>query len=468
MATESKTATSEVFSLKIGNETLYGITKTEYIKDGNNAKPSSTNGSSLKYYTEVDQATYDKLPPDQRIKSGSGVTEKPYALQATLESNGEKASFVPSPQAGESLKRAIADYNSGKQSPIKQVLYNGTQSVARDLVSGTGRNINTVNSGLAQKLFTPKNTSANITPPTPSSTRLDKFELTENLKAKEGTRTEFPKNLKYPIDISDQQDKLKIDMVEFKTREFNLKTLTFNDRDQTIQTTKGTVILAIPGNVSDNNRVNWGSQDMNAGDAAVAMAALNIIKNGGPAIEALTKSLESLATDPNVSRDVKTGFAAFFAGNAAGVQGLLARTAGAVINPNTELLFQGPALRAFTFSFKLSPRSEAEAKMVRSIIRFFKQGMAVQRTQSELFLKAPMIYKLSFRSGTTEHTFLPKTKLCALLDCSINYTPEGTYATFKDSSMVSYDMSLTFNELDPVFNDDYSELDKNADTQIGY
>lgn len=167
--------------------------------------------------------------------------------------------------------------------------------------------------------------------------------------------------------------------------------------------------------------------------------------------------------------ELQTGFAALFAGQAAGVKGLLARTEGAVLNPNTELLFQGPALRSFSFTFKLSPRSEKEAKTVRSIIRFFKQGMAVQRTQSELFLKAPNIFKLTFLKGEKdEHTFLPKIKLCALLSCSVNYTPEGNYATFRDSSMVSYDMTLTFNELDPVFNDEYGNAENAVDTNIGY
>jgi len=117
-------------------------------------------------------------------------------------------------------------------------------------------------------------------------------------------------------------------------------------------------------------------------------------------------------TDANLSKDITTGFAALFAGQAAGVQGLLARTQGAVLNPNTELLFQGPALRAFTFNFKLSPRSQKEAKIVRSIIRFFKQGMAVQRTEKDLFLKAPHLFRLSFlKNDNDPNPFLPKTKL---------------------------------------------------------
>jgi hypothetical protein len=37
---------------------------------------------------------------------------------------------------------------------------------------------------------------------------------------------------------------------------------------------------------------------------------------------------------------------------------ILQRTEGAILNPNMELLFNGPSLRSFTFSFKLASRSE--------------------------------------------------------------------------------------------------------------
>ena len=51
------------------------------------------------------------------------------------------------------------------------------------------------------------------------------------------------------------------------------------------------------------------------------------------------------------------------AGEAVGAQGLLSRATGTVLNPNLELLFQGPQLRPFTFQFRLSPRGIEELKM---------------------------------------------------------------------------------------------------------
>ena len=60
-------------------------------------------------------------------------------------------------------------------------------------------------------------------------------------------------------------------------------------------------------------------------------------------------------------QDVKTALQNTIAGDAAGVQGLLTRTTGAIFNPNLELLFQKPTLGPFDFTFKMSARSAEEA-----------------------------------------------------------------------------------------------------------
>ena len=41
-----------------------------------------------------------------------------------------------------------------------------------------------------------------------------------------------------------------------------------------------------------------------------------------------------------------------------------------------------------------------------------------------------------------------------------DYTPNGNYSTFRDGTMTQYKISMSFTELDPIFNDDYDTLDK--------
>jgi hypothetical protein len=205
---------------------------------------------------------------------------------------------------------------------------------------------------------------------------------------------------------------------------------------------------------------------MNALEIEAAKIALQGINNGGEAAagavgDAAQKLKENLG-------DVKKGLSVYFAQAATGVTGLLSRTQGAVTNPNMELLFNGPQLRPFSFTFRLSPRSETESKSVRSIIRFFKQGMSPIRTESNLFLKAPHTFQIQYLHKNQEHKFINKIKECALQSFNVNYTPESNYATFTDGAMVSYEIQMQFTELEPIFNDDYGNAANQTDTEIGY
>ena len=49
---------------------------------------------------------------------------------------------------------------------------------------------------------------------------------------------------------------------------------------------------------------------------------------------------------------------------------------------------------------------------------------------------------------------------------SVNYTNAGTYATYSDGTPVSMRMDLTFKELNPVYFEDYENMD--ADGGVGF
>ena len=143
---------------------------------------------------------------------------------------------------------------------------------------------------------------------------------------------------------------------------------------------------------------------------------------------------------------------------------LLKRNLGAVVNQNTELLFDGPGLRSFNFTFKFSPRGKKEAIVVKKIIRTLKQGMSPKKANNFLFIKSPHTFFLSYHHGTEIHPFLNKFKECALTALSVNYTPDGNYATYYDGSMISYQVTMSFQELEPVFDSDYG----NGYNNIGF
>ena len=279
----------------------------------------------------------------------------------------------------------------------------------------------------------------------------------------------------YPVALkaNRDQDKIQISVLEYKPRPINKDqtggktTLGIGEREGYTQRTLGSVFLPVPGSVVDNNNVDWSADEMDPAKLALANAFFKNVQEGG--VEGLVDSAAGLAEAVGEnSGDVKTGVAAALAKSATGGN-ILTRATGAVINPNMELLFKGPQLRTFSLSWKMSPRDYEESEMIKNIIRMFKQSMAVKRSESLVFLKSPNTYKLRYLTARgRDHSFLPKVKECALTGCSINYTPDGNYQTYENSSMVAYEMSLSFNELEPIYHDDYTKLDNNRDTSIGF
>ena len=91
--------------------------------------------------------------------------------------------------------------------------------------------------------------------------------------------------------------------------------------------------------------------------------------------------------------------------------------------------------------------------------------MAPQRVKSKLFLKTPNVFKLKYIfKGGGQHPFLNKIKMCALTQFNVTYAPDGSYMTYDDGSMTSYDVRLSFGELNPIYAEDY---DRNTN-DMGY
>jgi hypothetical protein len=66
-------------------------------------------------------------------------------------------------------------------------------------------------------------------------------------------------------------------------------------------------------------------------------------------------------------------------------------------------------------------------------------------------------------AGQKAHPYLNRFKECALSSCNVEYTPDGTYMTYDgpEKSMTAYRLSLTFQELEPLFDDEYGSDDNN-------
>ena len=294
---------------------------------------------------------------------------------------------------------------------------------------------------------------------------------------------------KYPLDLdTSKQDTLKIVAYERKPRQFSGGAQTaasgFLARRDTsnLGSPKGTIILPINGQIVDNSSVDYGDNTLNALEAfaaGTAFAAVADKVSEGTVGSQLKDAFKNL----NLNKEALEGLV----GSAAAAAGLNAlsgtnqtantiasRLTGTILNPNLELLFKGPQLRNFPFTYLFLPRSKGEANQVIGIIRTLKENMT-PRIQSNFFLKSPNIFSVEYLKGGTPHPYLNRIKLCALRSCNVEYAPLGTYATFPDSMPHAVRMTLQFTELDPVYSEDYGEaagtgssFDSSNASLIGY
>ena len=267
---------------------------------------------------------------------------------------------------------------------------------------------------------------------------------------------------------------------------------------------QGSVMLPMP-KVVDTNGCEWGESEVNI----FGLAALGTIETGGKlirrglygnpnaeklgetealsgtekedikAVQQITRKTQSGGT--GVFSNIKPGGSAllnaFAAEATARVTGqsisqdqILARTSGRVLNPNAELLFQGPVLRDFNFDFLMIARSENEGKEIRKIIRWFKSGMA-PKFNSATFLETPDVFTLEYKNGTrpgdvlkTVNRFSPGG--LALRTIAVDYAPSGYWSAYQDSQPVAIKMSLNFAELRPIYHGDQNQ--KGLVDTVGY
>ena len=319
------------------------------------------------------------------------------------------------------------------------------------------------------------------------------IDFSDNAKSVYGGLTVYPRDI-----LKTRQDTLKITQYSYKPPKGDIFTSANTNvgdilkdglqRGTALKDLIGTVILPIPNGIQDSNNVSWGSDEMNN---LAAAATAQVLSNPGAAmVGAGVAGLLAQTGIPNVTGAVLYATLAQQAGGIANlppetqaqlktaISSLVLKTAGfevpaetifsrglgIVPNSNMELLFNGPTLRQFNFAYRLSPRSEEEAADVRKIIRFFKQGMAARKQNSQggsgarsLFLGTPNVFKLEYKTGIEDIAGLNKFKICAMTGFTVNYAPDGEWAAYDKGQPVSLTVNMGFQELEPIYNTDYQE-----------
>ena len=249
------------------------------------------------------------------------------------------------------------------------------------------------------------------------------------------------------------------------------------------------IMLPMPQDLSNELQASWqGKQFTATGRAAIAALgagnfsyAKDVVANIAGNAKALQNALNTsvLNSIPGVGGNLD-------------FNDVSGATRGIVINPNAELMYDSPQMREIGMIFKLVAQNPDEAKDIRRIISRFRsaslpswgddgqyenlfggEGSIVgsetgrtwnnwfsdndkkdNRNEDKLFdittadnwIRVPMLCQFTFMTGSDVNRKLIQFKPCAIQAVEVNYTPDGTYATYSDGSPVAIELRLNFME----------------------
>lgn len=235
------------------------------------------------------------------------------------------------------------------------------------------------------------------------------------------------------------------------------------------KTSKPTVVLYMPEDISTGYKANW------TGKKFTTLGA-NMLKTAGSgnplsgldnAAATFKKGLDQVI--PQGTNKVIRDTIGKITGESIEADDIFSSTRGVIQNPNVELLFGGVDLRNFQLRYKLVPRNYPEGLNIKQIINTFRAAMlpdfakgneiifSGNESVTQSFIRVPNVCKVSFMRGGQLNTDVPQYKMCAITQVDVNYTPDGSYAILENGEMVAYEITLSFQETKLIF---ASEVEK--------
>ena len=261
-----------------------------------------------------------------------------------------------------------------------------------------------------------------------------------------------------------------------------------------------TVYLYMPEDVSSSFAADWGDKSFtNVQRDALRLAGATAAGRAGAAGAAVIDAARNAGGRVNslIAQAVTSGINNL-PGNIGGVNNInqtLGSTVGTVLNPNVELLFNSFGLRKFNHTWKFAPQSEPEAAEIKKIYNTFKKaslprygtegnelfgkikegllgreddaGKATRNVDrlfniNNNYIGVPNLVQVKYKKGTDLHPWLPVWKLAVITGVEINFTPDGTFATYDDGSPVATSMTVSFQETKLVYGNEIKVDSKEA------
>jgi len=217
---------------------------------------------------------------------------------------------------------------------------------------------------------------------------------------------------------------------------------------------KSGIALFMPAQVSTTYTANYTDTEIGGGVEG-ALNAFNQATGGR-----LDKATDAFfATEEAFKEGVEKLILATLGTVAPGLQGVREGAfakAGAIISDRMELAFKGINKRQFQYTFKMIPRSRAEAEEIRRIIFIFKQNMLpefVGGNRAGRRLRVPNTFDIQYMYKGKSNEFLHHISTCVLETMSVQYGGER-YKTFPGQSdgapPVETQITLNFKEMELI------------------
>ena len=225
------------------------------------------------------------------------------------------------------------------------------------------------------------------------------------------------------------------------------------DRPDPFQTTKRenprSIYLPIPAQLLESHTSGW--QDSTQGLLGNAATQIESWANGG---EAPNMGALASAYGYGMVQNILAGAVNVAGLDGAAAVGILGQYIGAIPNPAVALIFTGPTLREFAFSWRFHPESADESMLIKNIILEFKKSMLPNlKFQNALnMLGYPRICELKLHPDE----YLFEMKVAAVTNISANYAPNGTPTFFKGTKAPTIiDFTVYFKELEYFLAEDF-------------
>ena len=234
------------------------------------------------------------------------------------------------------------------------------------------------------------------------------------------------------------------------------------------------IVLPMPQDLGNDIQQTWNGKQFSAlGRAAIAGTAGGNFAEIGKRISDMDGNLTAAITSLNTQLLNKIPGV----GGNLDVGDITGSTEGIVLNPNAEVLYDSPELREIGMTFKMIPRSATEAKIIKNIVYMFRyasvpqwggnegqtlsdqlindgEGGTFEAFGKQNFMRVPFLCKFTFMNGNAVNDKVQQFKPCAIRKVAVNYTSDGTYATYRDGEPVATELTLNFLESKVLFKRD--------------